>query len=223
MISSDSSRNPSLAWQNLLRQHRAIAVIRTDNLNLGLDMAKAVSAGGIRLIEITWNSERPVQLIRQICEELPNCTIGTGTILNLEQLQEAIAAKVQFCFTPHVNPTLIQNAINAEIPIIPGALSPTEITTAWQLGASCVKVFPVQAIGGVSYIEGLQGPLGSIPLIPTGGVTLDNAADFIQAGAIAVGLSGQLFPKKAIDNKNWEVITQKAQILLQQLKPFCSV
>ncbi|XLQ12371.1 MAG: bifunctional 4-hydroxy-2-oxoglutarate aldolase/2-dehydro-3-deoxy-phosphogluconate aldolase [cyanobacterium endosymbiont of Epithemia adnata isolate EadnSB Bon19] len=222
-MSSDSSRKPSLAWQDLLRQHRAIAVIRTNDLNLGLEMAKAVSAGGIRLIEITWNSERPVQLIRQICEQLPNCTIGTGTVLNLEQLQEAIAAKVQFCFTPHVNPTLIQTAINADIPMIPGALSPTEITTAWQLGASCVKVFPVQAIGGVSYIKGLQGPLRFIPLIPTGGVTLDNAAAFIKAGAIAVGLSSQLFPKNAIDNKNWEVITQKAQILLQQLKPFSSV
>jgi 2-dehydro-3-deoxyphosphogluconate aldolase/(4S)-4-hydroxy-2-oxoglutarate aldolase len=212
-----------LAWQDLLRQHRAIAVIRTNDLNLGLAMAKAVSDGGIRLIEITWNSERPVQLIRQICEQLPHCTIGTGTVLNLEQLQEAIAAKVQFCFTPHVNPTLIQTAINADIPMIPGALSPTEITTAWQLGASCVKVFPVQAIGGVSYIKGLQGPLRFIPLIPTGGVTLDNAAAFIKAGAIAVGLSSQLFPKNAIDNKNWEVITQKAQILLQQLKPFSSV
>jgi 2-dehydro-3-deoxyphosphogluconate aldolase / (4S)-4-hydroxy-2-oxoglutarate aldolase len=212
-----------LAWQDLLRQHRAIAVIRTNDLNLGLEMAKAVSAGGIRLIEITWNSEKPVQLIRQICEQLPNCTIGTGTVLNLQQLQEAIAAKVQFCFTPHVNPTLIQTAINADIPIIPGALSPTEITTAWQLGASCVKVFPVQAIGGVSYIKGLQGLFGFIPLIPTGGVTLDNAAAFIKAGAIAVGLSSQLFSKNAIDNKNWEVITQKAQILLQQLKPFSSV
>ncbi|WP_044107650.1 bifunctional 4-hydroxy-2-oxoglutarate aldolase/2-dehydro-3-deoxy-phosphogluconate aldolase [cyanobacterium endosymbiont of Epithemia turgida] len=222
-MSSDSSRNSSLAWQDLLRQHRAIAVIRTNDLNLGLEMAKAVSAGGIRLIEITWNSERPVHLIRQICEQLPNCTIGTGTVLNLEQLQEAIAAKVQFCFTPHVNPTLIQTAINADIPMIPGALSPTEITTAWQLGASCVKVFPVQAIGGVSYIKGLQGPLRFIPLIPTGGVTLDNAAAFIKAGAIAVGLSSQLFPKNAIDNKNWEVITQKAQILLQQLKPFSAV
>ncbi len=207
----------------MLRQHRAIAVIRTNNLNLGLNMAKAVSAGGIRLIEITWNSGRPAQLIRQICQELPNCTVGTGTILNLEQLQGAIAAKVQFCFTPNVNPILIQTAINARIPIIPGALSPTEIVTAWQLGASCVKVFPIQAMGGSSYIKGLQGPLGSIPLIPTGGVTLDNAADFIQAGAIAVGLSGQLFPKNAIDNKNWEVITQKAKMLLQKLKPFSSI
>lgn len=223
MTFSDFSGEPSLAWRDLLGKHRAIAVIRTDNLNLGLDMAKAVSAGGIRLIEITWNSESSAQLIHQICRELPNCIIGTGTVLNLEQLREAIAAQVKFCFTPHINPKLIQTAINAKIPMIPGALSPTEIITAWQLGASCVKVFPVQAMGGVSYIKGLQGPLGSIPLIPTGGVTLENAANFIQAGAIAVGLSGQLFPQNAIDNKNWEVITQKAKILLQRLQPFSSI
>ena len=223
MTSSDFYSDPSLAWRDLLGKHRAIAVIRTDKLDRGLDMAKAVSAAGIRLIEITWNSESSAQLIRQICRELPHCIIGTGTVLNLEQLREAISAKVQFCFTPHINPTLIKTAISARIPIIPGALSPTEIITAWQLGASCVKVFPVQAMGGVSYIKGLQGPLGSIPLIPTGGVTLDNAAAFIQAGAIAVGLSGQLFPQNAIDNKNWEVVTQKAKILLQQLQPFSSI
>ncbi len=220
---SNSSIDPSIAWRDLLRKNRAIAVIRTDDINQGVKMAKAVAAGGIHVIEITWNSEKPAQLIDQIRQELPQCTIGTGTILTLEQLKEAIAANVEFCFTPHVNPTLIETALNAEIPIIPGALSPTEIVTAWQLGASCVKVFPVQAMGGVPYIKGLQGPLGSIPLIPTGGVTLDNAGAFIYAGAIAVGLSGQLFPQNILNDKNWEIITQKAQILVETLHSFSSV
>ncbi|MGK7883977.1 MAG: bifunctional 4-hydroxy-2-oxoglutarate aldolase/2-dehydro-3-deoxy-phosphogluconate aldolase, partial [Crocosphaera sp.] len=152
--------------------------------------------------------------------DLPHCTIGTGTILTLEELKEAIAAGIQFCFTPHVNQTLIKTAINHNIPIIPGALSPTEIITAWQAGASCVKVFPVQAIGGIAYIKGLQGPLGSIPLIPTGGVTLDNAAYFIEAGAIAVGLSSQLFPRHALDDQEWDIITQQAQFLMKRLSEF---
>lgn len=218
MSTVNSPLEISTSWRTLLKQHRAIAVIRTDDINLGLNMAKAVAAGGMRLIEITWNSQNPVQLIQQLKIELPNCVIGTGTILTQEDLKEAIKCGIQFCFTPHVSPSLIQTAIDHQIPIIPGALSPTEIITAWQAGASCVKVFPVQAIGGVSYIKGLQGPLGSIPLIPTGGVTLENAAYFIEAGAIAVGLSGQLFPRQAIQHQDWQMITQQAQSLRKRLK-----
>ncbi|HAC62014.1 MAG TPA: keto-deoxy-phosphogluconate aldolase [Cyanothece sp. UBA12306] len=218
MSNSEAYQTKSERWRGLLVENRAIAVIRTLDLEIGLKMAKAVAAGGINLIEITWNSREPAQLIAQLRQELPQCTIGTGTILTTEQLELAIAAKVQFCFTPHVSPNLIQTAIQAQIPIIPGALSPTEIFTAWQLGASCVTVFPVQAMGGIGYIKGLQGPLGSIPLIPTGGVTLDNAAKFIEAGAIAVGLSGQLFPPEAIKTQDWENVTQRAKILLDNLK-----
>ncbi|MEA5536996.1 bifunctional 4-hydroxy-2-oxoglutarate aldolase/2-dehydro-3-deoxy-phosphogluconate aldolase [Crocosphaera sp. XPORK-15E] len=223
MSTINSSLKISESWQKLLRQHRAIAVIRTDDIDLGLNMARAVAKGGMRLIEITWNSKNPAQIIQQLKIELPDCIIGTGTILTLEDLQEAIAAQVQFCFTPHTNQSLIKTAIDHQIPIIPGALSPTEIVTAWQGGASCVKVFPVQAIGGISYILGLQGPIGSIPLIPTGGVTLDNAAHFLAAGAIAVGLSGQLFPRHAINNQDWEVVTKQAEILRERIQHFLTI
>ena len=130
-------------------------------------MAKAVASGGMNLIEITWNSDRPADLIGQLRAELPTCTIGTGTLLNLDQMEQAIAAGAQFLFTPHVDPVMIQAAVSQGIPIIPGALSPTEIVTAWTAGASCVKVFPVGAVGGATYIKSLQGPLGQIPLIPT--------------------------------------------------------
>ena len=211
---------PSQSWRKLLEQHRAIAVIRTDNIEQGVKMAKAVAVGGMKIIEITWNSQQPAKIIQQLKQDLPECTIGTGTILTLEELNKAIASGIQFCFTPHVNQTLIKTAIDHNIPIIPGALSPTEIVTAWQAGASCVKVFPVQAIGGMAYIKGLQGPLGTIPLIPTGGITLENAPHFIQAGAIAVGLSSQLFPGDALDNQDWDVITQQAEILMQRLSRF---
>ncbi|EAZ92341.1 bifunctional 4-hydroxy-2-oxoglutarate aldolase/2-dehydro-3-deoxy-phosphogluconate aldolase [Crocosphaera chwakensis] len=209
--------NPSQSWRKLLKQHRAIAVIRTDNIEQGVNMGKAVATGGMKIIEITWNSYEPAKIIQQLKQDLPECIIGTGTILTLEELEKAIATGIQFCFTPHVNQTLIQTAINHHIPIIPGALSPTEIITAWQAGASCVKVFPVQAIGGIAYIKGLQGPLGSIPVIPTGGVTLDNATYFIEAGAIAVGLSSQLFPNHALDHQDWGIITQQAKLLMQRL------
>ncbi len=204
-------------WLKLLQQQRSIAVIRAPQLELGRQMARAVAAGGMRMIEITWNSDRAPELIALLLEELPGCTIGSGTLLNLEQMQQAIASGAQFLFTPHVDPTLIRAAVDADLPIIPGALSPTEIVTAHQAGASCVKVFPIQAVGGSSYIRSLQGPLGHIPLIPTGGVTLENAREFLLAGAIAVGLAGDLFPQKLIAAQNWDALEQQARNLMQQL------
>ncbi len=208
------------SWLRALQAHRAIAVIRAPTLNLGREMAKAVAAGGMRLIEITWDSDRPAQLINELRSELSDCTIGTGTIFTLDQLQRAIDAGAEFVFTPHVNLPLIHQAIEQEIPIIPGALTPTEIVMAWQAGANSVKVFPVQALGGASYIQSLQTPLGQIPMIPTGGVSLDTAKDLLAAGAIAVGLSGNLFPKWAIENQDWEAIEQQSKTLMQRLEPF---
>jgi 2-dehydro-3-deoxyphosphogluconate aldolase/(4S)-4-hydroxy-2-oxoglutarate aldolase len=207
-------------WLSQLQQERSLAVIRAPKLELGLEMALAVAAGGMKLIEITWNSDRAGELITQLRNQLPECTIGTGTLFNVEQLQEAIASGAQFLFTPHVDPTMIQAAVLEDIPIIPGALTPTEIITAWSCGASCVKVFPVQAMGGASYIQSLQGPLGHIPLIPTGGVTLENAPAMIQAGAIAVGLSGELFPQQLVKAGNWGAIVQLATNLRQNLAEF---
>lgn len=203
------------SWFDIVSEQRAIAVIRADDLAVGLQMAKAVAAGGMRLIEITWNSDRPAELIAQLRQELPTCWIGAGTLLEVDSLQKAIAAGAQFLFSPHVNADLIHRATEHAIPIIPGALSPTEIVTAWQTGAASVKVFPVQAVGGATYIHCLQGPLGHIPLIPTGGVTLENAQPLLAAGAIAVGLSGQLFPKAAIATGDWQTVTQRAQTLME--------
>ena len=205
-------------WLSRVRQQRAIAVIRASQPSLAQEMAKAVAAGGIRLIEITWTTAGAATLISQLRSELPTCTIGTGTLLDVQQTRAAISAGAQFLFSPHTNPALIEVAVAQEIPIIPGALSPTEIVTAWQAGASSVKVFPAQAMGGASYIQSLQGPLGEIPLIPTGGVTVTNAASFIQAGAVAVGLAGDLFPQSALTQQAWSVVTGQAQKLVQSLQ-----
>ncbi|NEQ78377.1 MAG: bifunctional 4-hydroxy-2-oxoglutarate aldolase/2-dehydro-3-deoxy-phosphogluconate aldolase [Okeania sp. SIO2C9] len=204
-------------WLKILEQNRIIAVIRASEIEIGMKMAKAVAAGGIRIIEITWNSHKASELITLLRSELSTCIIGTGTLLTIEELQKALKIGCQFIFTPHTNPAMIQTAKIAAVPIIPGALSPTEILTAWQAGASCVKIYPISAVGGATYITSLQGPLGEIPLIPTGGVTLGNAKEFIKAGAIAVGLSGKLFPKDLIIAKNWEAIARQTQALVREL------
>lgn len=200
-------------WYGKLQRHRAIAVIRAFDFDRGLHMAKAVAAGGMQLIEISWSSDRAAKLIDQLRSDLPNCMIGTGTLFNQEQLQEAIAAGAQFLFSPHTDLDMIQRAIAAEVPIVPGALSPTEIVTAWHAGASAVKVFPISAVGGANYIRSLQSPLGHIPLIPTGGITLQNAREAIEAGALAVGLGSSLFPKSYVESEDWEGITAIAQKL----------
>ncbi|MGM3307102.1 bifunctional 4-hydroxy-2-oxoglutarate aldolase/2-dehydro-3-deoxy-phosphogluconate aldolase [Anabaena sp. WFMT] len=204
-------------WLSQLQQHRAIAVIRAPKMDLGEKMAASVAAGGMRLIEITWNSDRAADLISLLRAELPGCIIGTGTLFNVQQLQNAIASGAQFLFSPHTDPEMIKAAVAKDVPIIPGALTPTEIVTAWSQGASCVKVFPVQAVGGTSYIQSLQAPLGHIPLIPTGGVTLENAKDFLQVGAVAVGLSGELFPKEWVLEANWSAIALQAKKLIRRL------
>ncbi len=207
-------------WLQLLKHHRAIAIIRTDHLVQGMQMARAIAAAGMALIEITWNSDRPNQLIRQLRAELPHCYIGAGTLLTPLQVSEAVAAGAQFLFTPHVATDLLLIAQAAHVPLVMGALSPTEIVTAWQAGASAVKVFPIKAVGGADYIRCLQGPLGHIPLIPTGGATLANARDLLAAGAIAVGLAGELFPKRVVASEDWQMITSKAEELRRHIADY---
>jgi len=209
-----------MSWLSLLQTERAIAVIRTPDLALGRHLAKAVAAGGLRLIEITWNSDRPAQLISTLRQELPDCVIGAGTLLEPTQVREAIAAGAEFLFSPHTNPTLIRIAVDHQVPMVAGALTPTEIVTAWQAGSSGVKVFPIQTVGGARYLRNLRDPLAGIPLIPTGGVTLENAAEFLAAGAIAVGLSGQLFPQEAIAAGDWEQVSDRTKALMHALEPF---
>jgi 2-dehydro-3-deoxyphosphogluconate aldolase / (4S)-4-hydroxy-2-oxoglutarate aldolase len=205
-------------WLKLVEQERVIAVIRSTDLLVGRKMAQAVAAGGIKLIEITANSDRPWELIESLRAELPDCSIGTGTVLSLADVRNAIACGAEYIFTPHVDLNLIQAVITAEIPMIPGALTPTEIMTAWQAGATAVKVFPIQAVGGVSYLQVLQGPIAQIPLIPTGGITVTNAPDFLANGAIAVGLAGSLFPQAEIVREDWQSIRDRASNLVMRIK-----
>jgi 2-dehydro-3-deoxyphosphogluconate aldolase / (4S)-4-hydroxy-2-oxoglutarate aldolase len=200
-------------WLSILHNYRLIAVIRCDNLKIGLKMAHALAQGGIKLIEITWNSEKPAKFITILREELPNCYIGAGTIIQLQDLVTAIDVGIQFCFSPHFDVNLVNFAHNHDIPFIPGALSPSEIINAFNSGAKTVKVFPIHAVGGVNYIKSIRAPISNIPLIPTGGVTIKSAPDYIKAGAIAVGLSTDLFPKDLLKEEKWEIISARVSYI----------
>jgi 2-dehydro-3-deoxyphosphogluconate aldolase / (4S)-4-hydroxy-2-oxoglutarate aldolase len=205
-------------WLNFVRSHQIIAVIRASDWRIGRKMAQAVAEGGIRLIEITVNSDRPWELIAQLRAELPHCSIGVGTGLSLADVRESIACGAEYIFTPHVDRELISASIKAEIPIVSGALTPTEIIAAWNLGATAIKVFPIQSVGGVSYLEVLQGPIGHIPLIPTGGINVNNAHAFLAAGAVAVGLAGGLFPPDEIAQGDWDSIRNRSISLTSTLR-----
>ncbi len=205
------------SWLQHLRQTRAIAVIRADSLALSEQLAAAVAAGGVEHIEIAWNSDRPAKTIARLRERLPDCYVGAGTLLHSEAATEAIAAGAQFLFSPHIAVELVQQAVAVGVPIVPGALTPTEIVTAWQAGATAVKVFPVLSLGGAAYLRSLRAPLRDIPLIPTGGVNLANAPDLLAAGAVAVGLSSQLFPQALLAAEDWDGIAERARQLLQSL------
>jgi 2-dehydro-3-deoxyphosphogluconate aldolase / (4S)-4-hydroxy-2-oxoglutarate aldolase len=205
-------------WLEFVRSHQIIAVIRASDWRIGYKMAQAVADGGIRLIEITVNSDRPWELIAQLRAELPHCSIGVGTVLSLIDVRESIACGAEYIFTPHVDRDLISASIKAGIPIVSGALTPTEIITAWNLGATAIKVFPIQSVGGVSYLEVLQGPIGHIPLIPTGGINLNNAHAFLAAGAVAVGLAGGLFPPDEIARGDWDSIRNRSISLTNTLR-----
>ncbi|MBD0336254.1 MAG: bifunctional 4-hydroxy-2-oxoglutarate aldolase/2-dehydro-3-deoxy-phosphogluconate aldolase [Cyanobacteria bacterium Co-bin13] len=204
-------------WLTLLQKHRLLAVIRAPDLAAGLAMARVAEQGGVRLIEITWDSEQPEELVGCLRQDLPHCWIGAGTLLTLAAAERAIAAGAQFGFSPFTDVSLLELGLKRAVPMVAGALTPTEIVTAWRAGAAGVKVFPVSAVGGATYIRSLRGPLPAIPLIPTGGVTSDNAKALLEAGAIAVGLSGSLFPPAQVQKRDWAGIAQRIEQLQQQL------
>jgi 2-dehydro-3-deoxyphosphogluconate aldolase / (4S)-4-hydroxy-2-oxoglutarate aldolase len=204
-------------WLSIVSQYRLFAVIRAKTVTSGVKMAHAVAKGGIKLIEITCNSQQPFTIVEILRQELPHCYIGLGTVLSKDTLIKGIEAGIQFAFSPHFAPELIDIAHNHDIPFIPGALSPTEIINAFNYGAKTIKVFPIQSVGGVKYLKNILAPTPHLPLIPTGGVTIDNAQDFIHNGAIAVGLSTDLFPPDLITQENWHQITLRAKKIQSQL------
>jgi 2-dehydro-3-deoxyphosphogluconate aldolase / (4S)-4-hydroxy-2-oxoglutarate aldolase len=207
-------------WLKLLQQERAIAVVRSPDLPTGLAMAEAMYAGGLRLIEITWGSHEPDRLVRELRVLLPDAVIGAGTIRDLGQFEQARRSGAEFIFAPGTDAAVIQAAVEAGLPVVPGALTPTEILTAWQLGATCVKVFPITAVGEANYLKSLRVPLAGIPLIPTGGIDFENAESMIEAGAIAVALAGDLFPAGAIASGDWDAVRSQAALLVERLAPY---
>lgn len=161
---------------------------------------------GLTTLEITMNSEDAVSTISSLTKKYgEKLNIGAGTVLTLDDLEQALSAGAQFIVTPVLNEEIIEHCVQKNIPVFPGAYTPTEIYKAWTMGATMVKVFPASKLG-VNYIKEVLAPMRFLKLLPTGGVTLENCHTFLQAGASGVALGSGLFPKALIQTQNWDAL-----------------
>jgi 2-dehydro-3-deoxyphosphogluconate aldolase/(4S)-4-hydroxy-2-oxoglutarate aldolase len=188
MSEPSSAKNPFLTR---LAEVGVVAVIRSASIDAALAVSHALVRGGVTGIEITFSTPGAPEAIARARRELPDALVGAGTVLDEPSLRAACDAGASFLVSPHTDETLIAAARARGVPFLPGALTPTEIVRAWQLGAACVKVFPGSAVGP-SYLKALKGPLPHIALMPTGGVDEKNLGEWLLAGAVAVGMGGAL-------------------------------
>ncbi len=179
------------AFQSRLREVAVVAVIRAASVDAALDISRALVEGGVSGIEITFSTPGAVEAIARAKVELPRAFVGAGTVLSAEQLEAACDAGASFLVSPHCDEALVALAHERGVPFMPGALTPTEVVRAHQAGAACVKLFPGSAVGP-SYLKALRAPFPHIPLMPTGGVDEHNLGEWFAAGAIAVGMGGNL-------------------------------
>jgi 2-dehydro-3-deoxyphosphogluconate aldolase/(4S)-4-hydroxy-2-oxoglutarate aldolase len=204
---------------NRMMSEGLIPVIRVTSASEAMDVADAIKEGGVSLIEITMSVQGAIDVIKELAQKYKDEIImGAGTILDPETGRAALLAGAQFIVSPTLNLDLIQLAHRYSAVVIPGAMTPTEILTAWNAGADMVKVFPAAQLGGAEYIKALRGPLPQILLVPTGGVTLQNAGALIKAGAAALGVGGELVDKKAIKEKKFHIITENTRTFLKTIQ-----
>ena len=197
-----------------------IAVIPAIRVSSGDDAhfaAEAVTRGGIPIVEITMTVPGAVQLISHLCSK-GKLAVGAGTVLDVETARKCIDAGACFITAPSFNPTVVEFVAKANIVVLPGALTPTEVVEAWSAGADFVKVFPCGPVGGDRYIKALNTALPQIPLIAAGGVNQQTAAGFILSGATAIGVGTELIPTEAIERRQSERIRELARRFAKLVK-----
>jgi 2-dehydro-3-deoxyphosphogluconate aldolase/(4S)-4-hydroxy-2-oxoglutarate aldolase len=195
-----------------------VAVIRVKDPGAVRGVVDALADGGVRALEVTMTVPRAIELIREIAPTLPGDFIfGAGTVLDPETARAAIDAGARFIVAPTFNPEVIAMGHKHDVPVMPGCLSPTEILAAWNAGADIVKVFPATTLGP-GYIKDVRAPLPHIKLMPTGGVSVENAGEWIRAGAVAVGVGSALTDAKAIAEGRFEVVAERARRIVANVQ-----
>lgn len=202
-----------------IKEEKIIAIMRSDYPEALDQVVSSLQEGGIRIIEVTLNTPNALKKIEDLNNKFPDMIIGAGTVLDSETAREAILSGASFLLSPSLHLEVIQMANRYQIPVIPGVFTPTEIVTAVEWGAKVVKVFPVGTLGP-GYIKELKGPLSHIEMIPVGGVTAENAHQFLAAGSFALGMGSFLVNDQFIENKDFSKIKQRAQQLVDIIADF---
>jgi len=200
---------------NRVLQSQIVAVIRAPSGELLADVAEALLAGGVEVMEVTFTVPGAARVLEQVADRLGGrILLGAGTVLDSETARIAILSGAQFIVSPTTDIDVVRLCQRYDKLVLPGALTPTEVVTAWQAGADIVKIFPSD-LTGPKYLKALRGPLPQVRLMPTGGVNLDTAADFLRAGACALGIGGSLVEAEAIKAGNMERIRSLARQYVQ--------
>ena len=206
-----------LTAQNCLqtiRQTGVIAILRAKSSEQLLAAADAIRLVGVCAIEVTMTTPGALAIIEQArARYSQEVFFGAGTVLDPESARAAILAGAQFVVAPSLKPGVIELCHRYSIPVFPGAYTPTEILAAWELGADMVKIFPAST-GGPGFIKALKAPLPQVEMVPVGGVNLGNTADFMRAGAAAVGVGGELLDSKLLEAKDWPALTERARAFI---------
>jgi 2-dehydro-3-deoxyphosphogluconate aldolase/(4S)-4-hydroxy-2-oxoglutarate aldolase len=196
-----------------------VPVVRASSPREARMAADAVCEGGITIVEITMTVPGALDVIRELTKGgTSDILVGAGTVLNTEAARRCLDAGAQFLVSPGLNLQTIELAAREGKLMMAGALTPTEVITAWEAGSDFVKVFPCGQVGGAKYIKALKGPLPQVPLVPTGGVNLSTAAEFIEAGAAALGIGGELVQAEALKANKPEIIVENARKFLGIVK-----
>jgi 2-dehydro-3-deoxyphosphogluconate aldolase/(4S)-4-hydroxy-2-oxoglutarate aldolase len=214
----DGAMNTRDAIVSQIEEAGVVAVIRMKDADKLRAVVDAISAGGVRALEVTMTVPGAVELIGQLAPTLPpGFVLGAGTVLDAETAARVIDAGAQFVVSPVFRPSVIAACHARDISAMPGCFTPTEILSAWDAGADIVKVFPATTLGP-TFFKDLRGPLPHVKLMPTGGVTLENAGDWIRAGAVAVGVGTALLDAKAIAAGAYDVLRANAERLVADVQ-----
>jgi 2-dehydro-3-deoxyphosphogluconate aldolase / (4S)-4-hydroxy-2-oxoglutarate aldolase len=206
-----------------IKKTTIVPVIRTPDAESAIRAVEAISEGGISCAEITMTVQGAIKALEVVADRFGDKLIlGAGTVLDPETARTCMLAGAQFFVTPALNVKTIEMAQRYSKPIFPGALTPTEVLTAWEAGGDAIKVFPASALGGASYIKALKGPFPHIEFVPTGGVNVDTVTAFLQAGSCAVGVGSELVDAKNIAAGNFSVFTDRARQLRAKVEEFRS-
>ncbi len=202
-----------------LREVGIIPIIRASSADAVVPVAEALLHAGLPIVEITLTVPKAIDAIGAVAKRFSGkLLVGAGTLTDAETARRAVEAGAEFIVTPCLVPEVIEAAHRANVVVLPGALTPTEVFEAFRLGGDMVKVFPAQSVGGAAYLRALRGPFPHIPLVPTGGVTLDNIAEMFKAGAAAVGVGTELISKDALARRDYAAIGALAKQFVEAVR-----